>query len=117
MRDKDIKIQDMIDFVTGSDSELSAMSEDEEEIEIDDVNTLVRPDDSETSDEEDNTPLINFLHNGAGGDAVSDAVDGPDNDNVPKQRVYRWRNQPSNHLLCSILKYFSRTMFLKESLK
>ena len=37
MGNKNIKIQDMIDFVTGSDSELSELSEEEEEIEDDDM--------------------------------------------------------------------------------
>ena len=65
MRNKNIKIQDMIDFVTGSDSELYELSRDEEEIEDDgyeEFNACINEASLVDSSDEDDISLINLVN-------------------------------------------------------
>ena len=104
MRNENMRLQDMIDFVTGSDSELSDLSEVEDEVEdevngnISNFNAMMETD-SESSEEEDNAPLINLVNrpkanNDFDNDKAPDDAGNLNEADVAK-RVYRWRKLDS----------------------
>lgn len=91
---KKYNLQDAIDFVTGGDiSDLSELSDDNDDDEIiDNPDISLVNDEDSSSDEDDNVPLSTILENQV---LPEDQVPGPST--RPRKPVYRWRKKDTPH--------------------